>query len=305
MVFPYAIIYTLFNAYKYDVLFVGDSLLCFLGFLSKIFYKKTKVYINVYGLDITYKNSIYQFYLKLFLKNSANCFIAISKETEKLLIKRGITKTIIITPGIDVNMYQKETHKNINFYDKYNIKKDNLIVITVGRLIERKGVAWFIENVVPKLKSDNITYLIIGDGENREKIKSLINKIKTDIQINMLGRLSDEDLKEVYLNSDIFVMPNIKVKNDMEGFGIVALEASLAGLIVLASGIEGIKDAIINNKNGFLIDSRDSHGFADKIEEININRKKYNMEAKKFCEYTKKNYSWEAICQKYIEKLSE
>lgn len=72
--FPYAIIYTLFNAYKYDVLFVGDSLLCFLGFLSKIFYKKTKVYINVYGLDITYKNSIYQFYLKLFLKNSANCF---------------------------------------------------------------------------------------------------------------------------------------------------------------------------------------------------------------------------------------
>ena len=181
------------------------------------------------------------------------------------------------------------------------------MLLTVGRLVKRKGAAWFVEHVMTKLAEKNICYFIVGGGEDRERIQSLIEKYHLSRKVRLLGRVSEQELNSLYVNGDVFVMPNIPVKNDMEGFGIVAVEAALAGLVVVASAIEGIKDAVIDGKNGFLMESGKEAAYLEKILDIEENRDMYKKYASVFQQYTKDNYSWEAVCTEYVnlfEKLA-
>lgn len=296
--FPYCLLYVIINAHKYDVVFIGDGVLCSLRFFGKLFAGNTTFAISVLGLDITFKNPVYQLYLKLFYKNFDD-YICISKETENTLKARGIKKSTVITPGVDVEKFKYADKNTLSFRKKYGLDNDSLIMITVGRLVRRKGVLWFLENVVSRIKDKNITYLVVGSGEDSLVCEETKAKYQLD-RVQLLGRVSDEELESLYVNADIFVMPNIKVENDMEGFGIVALEASLSKSIVIASGIEGIKDAIIDGKNGYLLESQNAEEYIAKILEIYQNKAEYKIFAEKFCQFTKDNYNWEKICQLYI-----
>lgn len=297
---PYALIKTVCIAGKYDIIFVGDALLSIIGFFTKLFHKKKKVLVNVFGLDITFKNPLYQLYLKLFY----NCFdkyISISRETDNTLRQKGISDSVIITPGVDIDQFQSEYTDFRKIRSKYNISDNEVILITVGRLVKRKGVNWFVRNVMPKFKGQNVRYLIIGSGDEYETISKSIREFELESQVTMLGRIEKADLDSIYLGADAFVMPNIHIDGDMEGFGLVAVEASLAGLPVVASGIEGIKDAIKDGKNGWLLESGSIDDYYEKISEICRNREECRSMARKFQEYTAKVYSWDSICDQYVK----
>jgi phosphatidylinositol alpha-1,6-mannosyltransferase len=92
------------------------------------------------------------------------------------------------------------------------------------------------------------------------------------------------------------LMPNIKDAGDMEGFGLVALEASVQGKTVLASGIEGITDAVHDNKNGYLLPSGDAQAWADKIRLLAENKILFNPEIK---QYTADHFSWDRMVTGY------
>jgi glycosyltransferase involved in cell wall biosynthesis len=106
----------------------------------------------------------------------------------------------------------------------------------------------------------------------------------------------------LFQTADIFVMPNIRVEGDVEGFGIVAIEAAIQGLPVVASNIEGINDAIIEGHNGFLVESGNAQAFEDKIRDIldNVN---LNELSEQVSEYTKQNYSWEHVSDLYLKEF--
>lgn len=299
--FPYTIFYVIFNIHKYDAFLIGDSVMCFLGIVSKLFSPKTKRITLTYGLDILYKNPAYQAYLKMCLKAGTDMFVCISAETQKALKRFGVCASTVITPGIDISLqYKDREHADREcFCSKYDIDTENLVLITVGRLVKRKGVEWFIRNVIPHFTGRPVSYLIIGDGDERESIQNTIETLHLQKQVKMLGKISDEDLARCYQNAEVFVMPNIHVDNDMEGFGIVAAEASLNELIVLASGIEGILDAVIDGRNGYLMESGNPAGYINKIEDILSNRDAYLSLRKAFSKYTAETYSWSAICEEY------
>lgn len=304
--FPYTVFYVIFNIHKYDAIILGDSLLCFLGVLARLLSKKTKRIIIVYGLDILYKNRLYQIYLKVWLKKCADTYVSISKETAEALKNKGIRESVIITPGIDTDVSEQVCRfERRDFLSKYNINEKDVVLITVGRLVKRKGVAWFVNSVMPAFKKHHIKYLIIGEGGERANIQEAIHKNHLEDKVLMLGRISDEDLSLCYKYSDIFVMPNIHVDNDMEGFGIVAVEASLNELIVVASDIEGITDAVINEKNGYLIESQNKEQYINKINDIYNNLEMYKKNTKSFSQYTRKYYSWDEICKEYQKLITE
>lgn len=300
---PYAFFRTLFSAHKYDVIFVGDALLSAIGFFTKLLFPKKKVIVNVFGLDITFKNALYQFYLKLFY-GKFDKYISISRETDRTLHKKGIKNSVVITPGVNIHQFEGKSADYNKICKKYNISENDTVLITVGRLVKRKGVNWFIRNVMPELKDKNIKYLIVGDGEDRENIRNSIDELGLQDNVKMLGRVDEKVLNAVYTNADVFIMPNIHVDGDMEGFGLVAVEASLAGLSVVASGIEGIKDAISDGKNGWLLESGNVRQFCDKITDISENRQKYKETAKIHRQYTIDAYSWKSICSQYTELIS-
>jgi glycosyltransferase involved in cell wall biosynthesis len=168
--------------------------------------------------------------------------------------------------------------------------------------VKRKGVAEFIENSLSGLIKDypDLIYLIVGSGKNKSNIEDKIKKCALEKHVILLGNVSDETLHAAYSASDVFVMPNIKVPGNIEGFGIAALEASIYALPVVASDLEGIKDAVKEGINGFLIPCNDYISFKNRINFLLQNNEAREELGKKGQQYAKK-FSWENISAQYLD----
>jgi glycosyltransferase involved in cell wall biosynthesis len=301
----YAIFYILFNLRKYDVLLLGDGVLSVIGWKAKFFYKKPVICV-VHGLDLTYRNKLYQnFWVKKFIPR-LDKLVAVGNETVKVAIKKGIPKNklVFIPNGVD-------TEKNIVETAKSELEKiigENVegkkIILTSGRLARRKGVAWFIEHVIPKLP-ENVIYVIAGNGPDKNNIQSVISKNNLSERVKMLGYVPDEIRNKLLNGSDLFIQPNIKIEGDMEGFGISVIEAAACRLPVVASELEGLKDAIAHEQNGFLIEPHNSDAYASKIKELLDNDQERKAFGERARQFVIKNFSWEIIAEKYLNEIEK
>lgn len=290
-----------------NIVHMQDGLLAPLGFvLSRIFRKPFSIVIH--GLDITHKNPLYQAVIPFFVRK-ADIVFCISQATADETIKRGIStaKIKVIPLGITDTGFEPHDVMRKKLHQAYQLPADAPVALTVGRLVKRKGVAWFVANVMPELvkKVPNIVYLIAGtgDAENKARIEQAIAQHKLQQNVKMLGRVEDDMMPVLYNGADVFVQPNIVVPGDMEGFGRVLLEASLCELPVVAAGIEGIKDAISNKKNGVLVETEDVAGFVREISAFTkntVNARDFGAKSRK---YTLANYSWSTIADQYVEGM--
>lgn len=260
------VFFLLLNSGKYEVIHIYDAVLSPLVMIIKSV-SKAKVSFTVNGLDIVYTKFGYQKFMPFFLKK-ADKVIAISHYTWEQCVLRGIPeeKLMVIPVGMNFNAVEIcSDGKKSELISRINIpKKEMKILLTVGRLVKRKGHAWFIKHVLRKLP-DKYIYLIVGDGPEWDSIADVTHKLDLTDRVYMLGRISDEEKNCLYQIADLFVMPNIRVPNDQEGFGIVLLEAGQYGLPVIASNIEGIRDVVIDKKTGRLVEEKDAQGFIDEI----------------------------------------
>ncbi len=303
--FIWALIKSLWIMKDYDVLLLGDGVLAPLAWIIKTVYHKPVVSI-VHGLDITYPLSIYQkLWVKFFLKKMDK-LIAVGKETIRQGVQRGLNEKqfVFIPNGIDPQKFQGDYSRNdlsrITHLDLQNKK----IILTLGRLAKRKGVSWFIENIVPNLDK-NIIYIIAGDGEDKTKILKTIKKNNLQKKVKLFTQLNDEERKILYNTVDLFVQPNITVEGDMEGFGLVVLEATAGGRVVVASALEGLKDAIQDGKNGFLVESANQEKWLKKIEIILADDSFREIFGQRAQKYVTENYHWKKIAQQYKEALEK
>lgn len=303
---PLFLPYSLFKALclirknKLEVLHLGDGFMAASGyFLKKLTGIKTA--ITIHGLDIIYPNLLYQKITPFFI-NKIDLVICNSRATKNECLKRGIfpEKCMIIPMGVNQNEFVLKIPKKqlrLRLFEKVRLLEQNQkILLSVGRLAKRKGVAWFLNKVMPRLNSKYL-YFISGDGPEKDNIRKIISQRKLKKRIFLLGKTNCGMLKLLYNSADVFIMPNIKVKGDMEGFGIVALEAASCGLPVVASNIEGLKDAILEGKTGFLIEEKNSFSFVETIKMINLNRVKI-MKA------VQNKFSWTIIAKQYQKILS-
>lgn len=186
--------------------------------------------------------------------------------------------------------------------EELNIKADRKILLSVGRQVKRKGHSWFIQQVLPKLNLP-VEFLVIGDGPQHETITNLAHTTITDSNIHVLGRCSDDFLYTAYAGADLFVMPNIPVSGDIEGFGIVMLEAALAGTPTLASALEGIKDVIENGRNGYLIEPLNPGLFASHIDKV-LNHELEEL-SQKTLSYVTTNFNWDNVTDDYLDYVKK
>jgi len=103
--------------------------------------------------------------------------------------------------------------------------------------------------------------------------------------------------------ADLFVQPNIPVPDDIEGFGLAVLEAAASGLPVVASRLDGLKDAVTEDQSGFLVEPYDAAGYAQKIDELladEAGRRAFGARARR---YVAERYSWELIAPRYQEQI--
>lgn len=302
---PYAKLKALFLASGNDAILLGDGVLAPIGWAVKLIYKKPVISV-LHGLDLTYKNSLYQKFWVRFFIPKLDKFICVGQETVRVAKEKGLNpeKLVFIPNGIDTEKYEGDFARQ----DLEKILNENLegkkVILTSGRLAKRKGVAWFCENVIPKLP-ENYIYIVAGDGADKNNIEEVIEKNNLSSRVKMLGYVSDKTRNILFHTSDIFVQPNIFVPGDMEGFGISVIEAAFCQIPVIASGIEGLKDAIKNNQNGFLLESGNAEVWINKINELMANneyRKSFGQKARQF---VMENYTWEKISRIYLEEIEK
>lgn len=317
---PWAVLKSLFLLFKYDVMLFGDGVLSPVGVFLKFFYPKKKFISIIHGLDITfaYKKSllgkIYRFInipaLKKFDK-----LIMVGNETINQAIKIGISKEkcVFIPNGLNMD----EICADYNRADLEKLLGMNIegrkIMFRGGRIVKHKGVEWFIRNVMPKLPENYIltaaggavAVKTAGDENNYPNCVRAVNELNLKNRVKFLINLPREKIKILFNVCDIFIQPNIKVPGSMEGFGITAIEGAACGRVVLASNIEGLKDAIKDGENGILIESGNSEMWANKIKEVLEDdnfRKEFGQKAQNF---VKGNFTWEKISQKYLEEINK
>ncbi|HRG19955.1 MAG TPA: glycosyltransferase family 4 protein [Saprospiraceae bacterium] len=308
-----------------SVIHLNDGLMISFALWLK---KDTKVPVvaTLHGLDVVFPLSYYQ--SRLVPKfNRLDGIACVSRATRAAAAERGIddNKLIVITNGVDHKMAEPLTagQTKEDLFQKYGIDPKARILSGLGRAVKRKGYSWFVENVLPSLPKDvvfvmcgpisdygarwwhqllpaswvNSLALMMGHPTDEPALKSLAKQYPG--RFVRTGHMAFTDIIQILKLSEAFVMPNIKVEGDMEGFGLVALEAILSGTVVFAAGHEGITDAIHDQLNGFLLPSGDVQQW---VARLNQHLKNPKTEEEKIAlqQYTLQHFSWEKMVSDYF-----
>lgn len=217
-----------------------------------------KVIISVHGTDISYylrkglKAKLYSWYLRLAVRllPKDTVIIVNSKATKCAVEALGFSGVVIIPLATDL--------RPKSFADM-----DVNSLFFAGRLTPRKGLSWFVYNVLPLL-DDEIILSVAGTVWDEEEAKCLNHP-----QINYLGGISQTELSQNFSQALCVIIPNIEVSTcEFEGFGLVAPEAAVSGGVVLAADLGGLKNAVLDKTTGFLLESGAPEVWVKKINEI-------------------------------------
>jgi glycosyltransferase involved in cell wall biosynthesis len=289
---PYVFWRVAVTAHRYDVIHLGDAMLSAAGFLPRLFGKR--VAVSVHGLDMTFEPWLYQLYLRLFLR--ADVIIANSASTRRIAEARGLERVCAISIGVPERYFAVSSTLNRDA-ELVRRRADRVALLTVGRLVRRKGAAWFVRQVLPRLPS--VLYVVVGVGPEHDEIQRAAIEAGVSDRLWLVGSVSDARLLDILGTSDVFVMPNIAVPGNVEGFGIVAIEASASGLPVVASRLEGIPDAIADGENGTLVPSEDADAFVAALQGLVADAAERTKRGEQGRVYTQRNYSWPQIIEQY------
>ena len=255
-------------------------------FFSKIYFINRQ--INILGMQKF--NYFKKKLLKIAYKNFDKIITQSRDMTEDLLKNIEISKDKIIEINNPVDIKGIEELSNQNIEIEFNKKNNN--ILCVGRLTFQKGFDLIIK-IIPLLNDKNIKLYILGDGEDREKLRKLIKNLNLEEQIFLLGRKHNP---YIYMKSaDLFIL-----SSRYEGFPNVLIEAGACGLYSVCNNcLGGINEIINENINGNIVDFANEKLAAQRIKTALL-KKKAKEEIKKTIE---ERYSLEKIMIKYEELL--
>lgn len=289
-----------------------------------------KVVATVHGLDVVLPIPWYQRRLRAALVH-LDKIVCVSEATaiqvrsrglpdEKIEVIPNAAEEIKDHPGKTEELYREiERQAGIDLRGKR-------VLFSLGRPLKRKGFDYFIREVFPHLP-ENCVYIAAGPKPKSpgwiKTARPLLGKKYHNLLLLASGADTVHDeLKDLsrhprvfYLNgvaekmrellfaaSDLFIMPNRTVPGDMEGFGIVALEAAARGIPVVATGIEGVTDAVIDGHNGFCVPEGNVAAMVETIKTLLDDQEKLASLGLQAMEYTKAHFSASVIHGRY-EKI--
>jgi len=246
---------------KIDHIIVGQILP--LGTVALICSKfcKIKYSVILHGMDLTYvlKKPRKKWLARKILGRADKiiCINSYTADLTKQFFPLSADKTATINPAVEPASLASP--EQISEFKKQHNLTDKIVLLSVGRLVKRKGFDKVIEAMPEVLKQvPNLIYIIIGQG-------SEIKNSELEKQVIIINQATDRERDNWYNASDIFIMPSRNIAGDFEGFGIVYLEANLAGKPVIAGRSGGVGDAVVDNLNGLLVDPLDTGQIASAI----------------------------------------
>lgn len=184
------------------------------------------------------------------------------------LAPKSADAMVKIAPGIDTEHFAPIDSSSLRESLGLGEKK---VIVSVGRLVHRKGQDRLIESmraIVQEVPTAHL--LLIGEGPYRQHLQALVRKYALDDHISFIGRIQYADLPQYICIGEIFAMPSRSrfFGLEVEGLGIVYLEASACGLPVIAGASGGAPDAVIDGTTGVVVDGLDNAAIA--VAAINL-----------------------------------
>ncbi len=194
-----------------------------------------------------------------FLFTKGDVFLPISEDMKNELVGLGCDpeKILVHRMGIDPS----------KFSPRYSEPGETINLLTVGRLVEKKGIIYGIRGVAEALKRfPRIKYRIVGDGPLREKMEGLIAKLEIGDKVEILGWRRQDEVRKLMRDADIFLAPSVVDRNgDKEGLPVVLMEALASGLPVISTVHSAIPELVEEGKSGFLVPERDVETLVERL----------------------------------------
>ncbi len=276
------------------------------GLVFKKFFK-IPYCVYVYGGEVEkYKRIKAAHPFMRLISRDAQKIIANSEYTRDEFIKFGISseKLVVINPGVDTQRFMPAP-RALEIEKKY-VLKNKKVLLTVARLVERKGQDVVIKSL-PRVidKVPNLVYLIVGEGPQEARLKGLVKKLYIEPYVNFVGYISENGLPGYYNSCDVFIMPNRETKGTeiIEGFGISFIEANACGKPVIGGRSGGVGDAIIDGVTGILVDPLNTKDIANAILMLLIDEDYAKRLGDSGRSRVCRDFRWESQAQKFKELL--
>ena len=240
-----------------EVVHIADMASWPLAWLAALGRSSPAIVLSAHGTDVafhrrnTVKGRLYGAYLRLGARLLRDYrLIANSSATAAVAAETGWRNARVVALATDIDQPAPTA------------KHDGSLLFA-GRLVERKGCLWFVENVLPLLP-DSVRLKVAGPVWDEAERAALDHP-----RVDYLGSLSREELCAAYRQALCVIVPNIDPPSgEFEGFGLVAPEAAAAGGLVVAAATGGLSEAVIDGETGFLVPPADAAAWVSKITEI-------------------------------------
>ena len=287
--------------HKIDVVHVGKVFPE--GYVARIMRKLTGtpyvVYahgedVTIYANDPAYRSRLPTIY------NAAAAVIANSDFTRNELIKVGVHPELIvkISPGVDPSVFApaKADQQLISDYDL----DGKFVLLSVGRLTKRKGHDYVLQALPAVLERfPNVVYVIVSTGAEEENLKRMAAKLGVEESVRFVGEVSYQQLPRFFNTSDLFVLANRSLPTgDVEGFGIVFVEAGACEIPVIAGDSGGTADPVRHGVNGLRIDASDPANIENAILTLVDNPHKRMQMGREGRRIVEQEYSWERVFER-------
>jgi phosphatidylinositol alpha-1,6-mannosyltransferase len=232
------------------------------------------------------------------------------KKAKKIFVVSHFTKNLVLTkcdaeankicllhPGVDLSQWELINRSHLpvqNFF-------------TVTRLLDYKGVDRVIE-AMSKLKNHhkNWQYYIAGEGPDRKRLEKMVNDFNLSKHISFLGAIDDTNLKKCFSEADLFIMCSRDdwKKPEVEGFGIVFLEAAACGIPSLGGKSGGISDAVIDGETGWLVPPENSDEIFKVLDFAIKNPEEVRKRGAAARARVEKEFQWKHVAEKLVKEYS-
>ncbi len=261
----------------------------------------------LHGLDITAPHTLYRKLWLPFIRRM-NQLIVNSHATARLAEFAGIPaeRITVLNPGVSIPHLDPSARSR--FRTTYGLG-DRPILLSVGRLTQRKGILEFISECMPRIVKSypNCLLLIAGDAPlfalhkaniSKENVLATVQSCGVSENVLLVNSPSDTELADIYWGSDVHVFPVLGIPDNPEGFGMVAAEAAAHGLPTIAFAVGGVPDAVQDGVSGRLAEPGDYLGLAEMIMETLSGREEFNAES---CRKFARTLEWSLFGERLIQ----
>jgi len=285
---------------KLDVVHVFSGINLIIGhlFLAYGILKGCRIGVSLFGKDFLASKPNPLYFIPLLLSLALAQRIGVnSKATLKLVPRIFRSKARVLYPGVNIQELQKATALQRGDGEEK--------ILFVGRLVRRKGVDVLVKTFSLLLKEHPKAKLtIVGGGPFADELKRMVERLGIKDRVEFTGPLKGLQLYSRYMECDLFVMPSRQTKTDVEGFGMVFLEAGFFGKPCVGTRTGGIPEAIVEDKTGLLVSQDDEVALREAMDILLRDKELAKRLGERAHERVISEFSWERATSRFVEMFS-